>query len=1168
MFTIYYSNLLETQKDILIHLMDIDPLRDPLAEEIILVQSPGMAQWLQWQIAEKKGIASNLRFPMPASFIWQQYTQNLSHVEQDNAFNKAYMTWRLMGLIPTYLEEPAFEPLRLYLQQSGKSEQQKRYQLASKIADLFDQYLVYRSDWIKLWEEGQDEQVLHQFNSERIQSNNKLLEQIQQHSHWQGILWRALVENTKQDNPLACHRADLQQQYLNLLATTLPQHLPKRIFVFGISALPQNYLTILQGISEYCDVHLFFTNGCREYWGDIVDEKLSLGRRLVYQIQQAEQRIHMKNWFSPEQREALQQQQLEKTYDDEMLQVGNPLLASWGKLGRDFLYLLTDLGAQEIEAYVGPDINEISEQSSLLTQVKQYILNFTPNSETLLHQNKNDNSISVHSCYSPMREVENLQDYLLNLFNQQSDLTPKDVVVMVADIDQYTPYIQAVFGQGKPYIPFSIADNKLTESDILVSSFLQLLNLKESQFSAEEVLAFLDIPAIHQRFGISVEDLKQIHYWTGEAGVRFGLAKEHKDKNNSQQAFKNYNAWQAGLERMLLGFAMREENGIWQDSLGLDESEGLAGQLVGNLAEFIHTLWQWQQTLTVGHNITQWKNILLSVINDFFISNEQTQNTLFYLQDQVQELSDKIENVHFSESLNAEVIAQAMDGLLQDNPNSVKFLVGKVNFCTLLPMRSIPFKVVCLLGMNDGDYPRQQSTNSFDLVQYAPRKGDRFRRDDDRYLFLEALLSAQEHFYISYVGRSIIDDAEKEPSVLVNQLLDYLADNLVKKTDELNNALALDQQKKEIRQGLIHQHSMTPFGIQNFSQAPYSFSQKWFAFAQREEQQQNNFILNKRTETFEQLDLYSEISVEQLIVFIQHPVKYFFERRLGVYFRDEMESIAENENFELNTLDSYQLNNQFIYFDKEQREEQWLKWQIKGLLPRGKFAEIIKLRTFDEIDSFKVHIEPYLSIAPQSKRIDNLTLKEIENLPIQGYLNQLYDNELVTWRLASLKDKDIIQLWLKYLILVVISPEGEQDSDTPINLPVAKHFAKDKWIQFKGLSKQSAIDQLSIYLKAYAQGEKQLFLIPSEHLRQYWKVCVPSAKKGQDEAPAVDITQCYTALCKLMTEDDQYKHTYADAYWCRVMAQQNLAEQQMKDINYQTKNWFSLMLNSLEEMKY
>ena len=140
MFTIYYSNLLETQKDILIHLMEREPLSDPFAEEVILVQSPGMAQWLQWQIAEKQGIASNLHFPMPASFIWQQYTQNLTNVEKDNPFNKDYMTWRLMRLIKQYLNDPAFTQLNSYLQKSTKSEQQKCYQLARKVADLFDQY--------------------------------------------------------------------------------------------------------------------------------------------------------------------------------------------------------------------------------------------------------------------------------------------------------------------------------------------------------------------------------------------------------------------------------------------------------------------------------------------------------------------------------------------------------------------------------------------------------------------------------------------------------------------------------------------------------------------------------------------------------------------------------------------------------------------------------------------------------------------------------------------------------------------------------------------------------------------------------------------------------------------------------------------------------------------
>ncbi|HHT7854991.1 TPA: exodeoxyribonuclease V subunit gamma, partial [Pasteurella multocida] len=182
-----------------------------------------------------------------------------------------------------------------------------------------------------------------------------------------------------------------------------------------------------------------------------------------------------------------------------------------------------------------------------------------------------------HSCHSPMREVEVLHDYLLHLFQQDSTLTPKDIVVMVADIDKYTPYIQAVFGQYNQtvqrQIPFSISDNRLSENDVLMASFTHLLALKESQFSAEDILALLDIPAIRNRFQIELMELEQIRHWVAHAGIRFGVEKEQGKQE------KNTNSWQAGLERMLLGYAMREENGIWQGNLGFDPCYGLQGQL-------------------------------------------------------------------------------------------------------------------------------------------------------------------------------------------------------------------------------------------------------------------------------------------------------------------------------------------------------------------------------------------------------------------------------------------------------------------------------------------------------------------------------------------------------------------------------------------------------------
>ena len=525
MFTVYHSNQLEVQKDILVELIQRQPLSNPLQPETVLVQSPGMAQWLQLQIAEQKGIAANFTFPMPASFIWQLYAENLPDVAQSNQFNKNAMMWRLMRLIPQYLEQEAFHPLRHYLAHSVQSEQFKLYQLAGKIADLFDQYLVYRPDWIAAWEAHHDAEIRHQIETQLNLNHDRLSVQIEQNIAWQASLWRALVQTVKAETglDLVQHRAHLHQLLLQKLRENRPLFLPERLFIFGIPALPKAYLEIFQAISAYCDVHLFFNNPCQEYWGDIVDptfvEKLALRTRTDYFNQVN------KPLLSADQM-AQVEQQWEVTYAQEKLQVGNPLLASWGKLGRDFSYLLTQLEPNEISAYA-----EI-EPRNLLSQIQHQILHLMPSGSEPLNYQENDRTLTFHSCHSTMREVEVLQDYLLHLLQENPHLTPKDIIVMVADIDKYTPYIRAVFGQyatPQTAIPFSISDNKLSENDVIIDGFLSLLQLKESIFSAEDVLALLDVPAIRQRFNIELQDLAQIRDWVKNAGVRFGLEKQRAE---------------------------------------------------------------------------------------------------------------------------------------------------------------------------------------------------------------------------------------------------------------------------------------------------------------------------------------------------------------------------------------------------------------------------------------------------------------------------------------------------------------------------------------------------------------------------------------------------------------------------------------------------------------
>ncbi|HHF6437543.1 TPA: exodeoxyribonuclease V subunit gamma [Haemophilus influenzae] len=1110
MFIVYYSNQLEKQKEILSSLFKSLPPEDPFQQDIILVQSPNMAQWLQIELAKETGISANLKFPMPASFIWQLYAQNLPATALENPFDKDSMMWRLMRLIPIFLEKENFSPLRNYLSSSPHSEQYKLYQLSSKIADLFDQYLVYRPEWIFAWEKGEDEQITDQIQKQQPNLNDTLFAQIQGNTKWQGELWRALVVDVKSDVNEATHRAALHNQFLALLADKkAPKKLPLRIFIFGIPALPTAYLNILQAISSEVDIHLFFNNPCQEYWGDISDLRFDyLRSRKRYQLNKQDENQPL---FSEDQLSQLENAQFDVTYQKENLQLGNPLLAAWGKMGRDFLYMLVR-DEEHIPTYPVNAYQEI-ESNSLLGQLQSQILHLE---NKPLNIAKNDRTLTLHSCHSAMREVEVLHDYLLDLFNQDPSLTPKDVVVMVADINQYTPYIQAVFGQKNgdvPQIPFSLSDNKLSESDVLVSSYLTLLGLKESNFSAEDVLALLDIPAMRERFNISLADLPLVREWVADSGIRVGLQKN--------QDGINFNSWQAGLERMILGYAMREEQGIWQDSLGLNSSYGLKGELAGNLSHFFTALSALHETLQQAHSIEKWQEILTALLSDFFVQNEDTSDMIFYIQEKINELAEHLKTLHFTEELQAEVIADVITMQLEDAPNSLKFLAGKVNFCTLLPMRSVPFKVVCLLGMNDADYPRTQTPNSFDLMQYHYQKGDRVRRDDDRYLFLEALLAARDYCYISYVGRSITDNQPKEPSVLVSQLLDYI-----------------NQGQKENVLTVI-EHPMTAFSPDNFKnneKFTRSFATKWLPIAQFDTVASNSEFAVTMTENPEKIE---EVEVDSLVSFVENPVKFFFEKQLGVYFRDKDERIADSENFTLSGLDNYSLNNDLIYLDEQNFADYFRQAEVKGVLPRAEFGKVYAENIRDNVLEFKEKIADLGE--PKQASIDfNIAVdwqNENQKIRLFGYMDALFgdNSQVIHWHFAKYKDRYCIRPWIYYLIQCV----------TQENVVQPKLITQDKVLELPTIEREVALAQLQIYVKDYLQSQIEIQLVPT--VRNISDFIVSDENSVSEKLQE-------------LIESNGFGPK-ADPYWSRVLAQTSRFKQpeNLAKLLKQTKAWFGLL---------
>lgn len=848
--------------------------------------------------------------------------------------------------------------------------------------------------------------------------------------------------------------------------------------------------------------------------GDISDLRLDyLRSRKRYQFNKQNENQPL---FSEEQLSQLENAQFDVTYQNENLQVGNPLLAAWGKMGRDFLYTLVR-DEEHIPTYPVNAYQEI-ESNSLLGKLQSQILHLE---NKPLNIAKNDRTLTLHSCHSAMREVEVLHDYLLDLFNQDPSLTPKDVVVMVADINQYTPYIQAVFGQkngNAPQIPFSLSDNKLSESDVLVSSYLTLLRLKESNFSAEDVLALLDIPAMRERFNISLADLPLVREWVADSGIRFGLQKN--------QDGINFNSWQAGLERMILGYAMREEQGIWQDSLGLNSSYGLKGELAGKLSQFFTVLSALYETLQQAHSIEKWQAILTALLSDFFIQNEDTSDTIFYIQEKINELAEHLKMLHFTEKLQADVIADVITMKLEDAPNSLKFLAGKVNFCTLLPMRSVPFKVVCLLGMNDADYPRTQTPNSFDLMQYHYQKGDRVRRDDDRYLFLEALLAARDYCYISYVGRSITDNQPKEPSVLVSQLVDYINQS------QSENVLT------------VIEHPMTAFSPDNFKnneKFTRSFATKWLPMAQFDASASNSEFAVTMTENPEKIE---EIELDRLVSFVENPVKFFFEKQLGVYFRDEDNRIADSENFTLSGLDNYALNNDLIYLDEQNFADYFRQAEVKGVLPRAEFGKVYAENIRDNVLEFKKKIAD-LGEAKHASIDFNISVdwqNENQKIRLFGYMDALFgdDSQVIQWHFAKYKDRYCIRPWIYYLIQCV----------TQENALPAKLITQDKVLELPTIEREAALSQLQTYVKDYLQSQIEIQLVPT--IRNISDFIV-------DDKSAVNFDNVSEKLQEL-TESNGFG-SKADPYWSRVLTQTSRFKQpeNIAKLLTQTKDWFGLL---------
>ncbi|MFP4245822.1 MAG: exodeoxyribonuclease V subunit gamma [Halochromatium sp.] len=1166
-FMLIQGNRLEALRQLLTTWLSRHPLH-PLENEVILVQSNGIGQWLRLALAEqpleqpggqaRDGIAAALDLMLPGRFLWQAYRAVLGDLPERSAYDKAPLGWRLYRLLgkldalaDTAEERTHLAPLRGFLDADPEHDgaARRRYQLAVRLADLYDQYQVYRADWLEAWLQGQD-QV--------IDAHGTAVE-LPQDQRWQPLLWRRLkqdlipTEQGNADDPLALppgsdpppgfwiSRAQIHQRFL-AQAKTLdpaqrPPRLPRRVIVFGISSLPRQTIDALEALAKVSQVMLFVHNPSRHYWGDLVE-----GREL---FRQAYRRDAQRG-----------QRKIPGGLDEQALHLyGHPLLAAWGKQGRDYIRLLDEHDERgryeerfqqhglQIDLFESPLEADAPDSASLLQQLQDDILELRP-----LHERRaqasaidphTDRSLSFLVAHSPQREVEILHDQLLDAFAAAEQagqpLAPREILVMVPDIDRYAPHIEAVFGRFAPddrrRIPFQLSDQAERQRNPLLIGLESLLKLPQSRLALGDLLDLLEIPALRARFGLQETDLPQLRQWVIGANVRWGLDAAHRAGLGLPPDLEQ-NSWLFGLRRMLLGFAAGD-SAPWQGIEPYAEVGGLDAALVGPLAELLQTLAHHWAQLKTPRPPTQWGELLAALLDACFCAEtDADERILARLRDALEQwLQDVTDGGLGAEPLPLEVVRDAWLGALDEPSLSQRFLAGAVNIATLMPMRAIPFRQIWLLGMNDGDYPRSRRPADFDLMANDYRPGDRSRREDDRYLFLEALLSARERLVISWVGRSVRDNSERPPSVLVGQLRDHIAAGwrLQLPADAATTAAA--SSGKALLAALTTEHPLQPFSRRYFESGPADSgdsasarpasgaSHQLFTYAHewRELHQATAASDEEVAPRLAPPILEAPISLRQLGDFLRSPVQTFYRQRLGLFLQDEAEPDPDAEPFDIDALGSWGLRAQMLASIERQlatqpvsTSEDVLDAAIgrlgrSGHLPLAPFDALLREQLQSELSAPLAHYRALLSAHPETLPTAALRLE------VAGWV---LEDSLSGLRAAAKGEGERLRLTLQPSALIKDHQLRWQQlvRPWPAHLAAQLHAPTTSCLigpggalRFRPLEPDAARACLDELIQGYQQGLSEL--LPLACRTAFAELCAEKdmREKGKTKAkPAVD----------------------------------------------------------------
>ncbi|MFN3202817.1 MAG: exodeoxyribonuclease V subunit gamma [Bradymonadia bacterium] len=1038
---VHRSNQMEPLLDALVKVV-ARPQGDPFLPELIAVESRGLEHWLSMELAHRLGVWANPRFPFFGHLIKELFAIVLD-LDEHNPFTQRVMQWSISALLPDLRATAPFAVLNNYLRDDPLGI--KQAQISAQVADTFYSYLVFRPQMMLDWEAGEDEE------------------------DWQAILWRALVARHGSVHLAAQARAFAQAaEAIAAGERPRPDRLPDRVCVFGISAMPPLFLSMLKAIDGLTELHLFVLSPSQEYWADLRSER---ARR----VRDPEVEVSV-------------------SLDESLFTDGPRMLAALGRLGRDFQGTLEEIAPDYEEdddsLYVDPQLGTLGDsllgvlQSDILHLARRRPRDTEDTGPTPLPFTEGDVSVGVHACHSAMREVEAVRDQILFALEQDPSLAPRDIVVMMPDVETYAPFIEAVFGgagaPGTPgHLPYKITDRSFRSANKAVDAFSAIIDTLRSRMAASDVLDLLSIEPIRTRFMIGGEDMDRLRTWVAEAGIRWGINGDHRVEQGQPRFDEN--TWRFGLNRLLLGYAMAGEDrgAMFSGVLPFDDMEGADAALLGRFADFCESLFTLKSDLDALRSPAQWSDYLADLVERMIGHPHKNDWQRQVVRHIILDMGEEAVLAGFEQPVPLEVIQARLNAEFSEGREAFGYRQSGITFCALGPLRCVPFEVVCVMGMNDDAWPRMKRTLNFDRIAWKARLGDRTLRDSDRYAFLQALTCARRRLVITYTGRSIQDNTERPPSPVINELLDTLGESFDPPgvtTEGLRNALQAEQAREAIRGRVVVRHPLQPFSPRYFgaeADDPRMFSYRAADAAgarhvrgprvppppfvpgllvRAEEPLPGGAIGGSTPAEVPVL----EVSLDDLTSFFAQPLRTLARRRLDINVRGREDALEDREPMEIRALARYQLGTRLLDAALAGQDLSALRdaMQGSGALPLGTVGHLAYERLVPEVLSVARAAAPYVGGADP---LDDLPVDLRLNLGagaearLVGMLPDQWPKGQAKARFGRPSARHQLSQWVRHVVYSCAAPENRPRETALIGLSggqastVAFSAVEDSW---------------------------------------------------------------------------------------------------------------------------